>query len=177
MRATIRVRTTGVDGVAQYLARVGEKLHEPEGGLRNAVNRVGAYWQRNYEAEGGLNGGWADLALRTQEDRARQGYPPTNPIMLRYGATYRTSTLFFADAKGPGRRTEGVPYDDRVSIVGILEFDKNTASLSLEGQQVFNHWPGIRNNRPARPIWFVTPAVVSEATQGVFDWLVEEVLK
>lgn len=176
MRARITVRVTGLEGVVDYLTRVSDSLKKPEEGLHRAVNEVGKYWQRNFETEGGLNGGWAELAQSTQENRASQGYNPSYPIMLRYGALYRSSTVMFANANGPTSYSSGVPYDDRIGVTALLTFDKSSATLSLEGEQVFNHWPGRRTPRPARPIWFVDSSVTESAARGVFDWLVEEVL-
>lgn len=157
-----------------YLHKVQDKLKRPN--LNKAVNRIGAYWQKNFTSEGGMVGGWAGLSERTIANRKQQGYG-AGPTLFRYGSLYRMSSAYFANQKGSGRRSQSTPYDKRAghTTQASLKLGNGYATLNVAGPKVYNQWPS-HNGRPAREFWPFTPGLRKEARQGVVDWLVEDVI-
>lgn len=170
MGITIKASYSG--NAVEYLQQVMGRLQKTEEALVKVTNQVAKYWQRNYQEEGALIGGWAALAQATQDNRAQQGFDPSGPIMIRHGGLVAMSTTMFANAQGSTTRSERAPYDPRgITATGQLSIRGNVANLSVSGPQVFNHWPGVRIPRPARPIWFVDKPVAVEAGRAVGEWI------
>lgn len=158
-----------------YLERVKKTLRKPD--PSKPVNAVGKMWQQNYKTEGGMVGGWAQLAQITIANRRQQGYG-AGPIMIRNSGLYRTSSDFFATRKRGGSRSITTPYGGKTkaTATATLTFSTETAVLTISGPQVYNQWPGIRNARPARPFWFTTQPVRNAARGAVVDWILKDVL-
>lgn len=174
MRASIKVRVTGVQDVYAYLNKVGEKLSEPRGGLERATTEIGRYWRQNFDAEGAIAQSWPNLAQHTIEERLRQGYG-AGPIMQRARGLYRVAGQMVEGANA-GSVSYSTPYDPRNghSIRGTVAYEKRSVTVTAEGPQVFNNWVG--KYRPARPFWPVNARAGERARYGVWTWLLDEVL-
>lgn len=175
MPIKVTVTVKGWEAARVYLSAVEKRLRKPD--LSRPVQAVARYWRNSYRTEGGAVGGWAALAQRTIEDRAYQGYR-AGPILVRNGGLRELSTDFFARRKRGGSLSRTTPYDPRnITTTAKLVFDPNRAILSIRGPQVYNQWPGHKTPRPARPFWFTTPPVHSEARKSVIEWIVVDVLE
>lgn len=175
MPIKITVSLKNYEAAIGYLDRVRTRLRKPE--VNKAVTRVALFWASSYRSEGAAVGGWAQLAERTVEDRLQQNYPGSHPIMRRQGVLYALSTQFFVNKKKSSTSKRGTRYDGRISTTASLKFSPGEATLRISGPKVFNQWPGIRQTRPARPFWFVTPQTRQAAKSGMIDWVVNDVIK
>lgn len=181
--------TFTVTGLAEAQARINQiidRLNEPKEGLERATNQVAGVFAHNYDTEGGLVGGWAQLAEVTNAMREWQGYSAEHPILIRYGALRAVAVEFFQEARAGSAISVGDDYSGQ-TVSGSLQINRNVATLHIGGSyKVLNQfdYTNIRtgpNGRyqgwEARPYWFVSNEVVAAASKGVRDWVVTEVLK
>lgn len=168
----MRIQLKYTANVDQPLSRIVSNLNNTDKALQLTTHAVAKYWQKNFRSEGALIGGWAALADATVENRLYQGYGGAHPIMIRSGGLMEMSTTFFATADGTSAQMMEVPYDSRgIYTMASVIYRHNQANLAVVGPQVFNHYPGIKDNRPARPIWFVNRGVMLEAGKAIDSWV------
>lgn len=163
-----RVEVEGLENVLAAFATLREELSNPTIGLVSATNGVAAVWAANYDAEGSMVGGWADLAQKTQDLRQAKGLDPEHPILFRYGTLRGIVIDLF---QKPAASSATATSDSGADISGSLTISEGTATLSASGWPVVNQWEDAAKNRPARPYWFVNPQVEQAALDGVALWL------
>lgn len=152
--------------------KITDKLRVPD--PTRPVKRVAEMWGANYRTEGSQVGGWVALAQRTIEERERQGFPGSHPILIRQGSLYAMSTLFFMEGR-PGTASAWSTYGGRsVRTMASLDISGGTATLGMSGpltvHQKGNWTP------PKRPYWFTNRNVVLAARLGVIEWIKDEVI-
>lgn len=177
---TYDIEVVGVARVIAHLAKLQSGLQEPTKGLENATNYVAKVFRQNYDSEGGLVGGWEDLAEKTQSIRSWQGFEPEHPIMVRYDSLRHIAVTFFETAKAGYRASSTDGYSDQ-TVEGSLTISGSRATLSIGGgYKILNQfgYPDTNGSgdNPARPYWFINAQVVDEAQHGVVDWIKDEVL-
>lgn len=168
MTLSARVTVTGMGRAVTALGKLRYALGRPRPGLFRATNKVAELWGVNYDQEGSMVGGWADLAARTQAERAKLGFGAAHPILFRYGALYGVTIDMFAHAQ---QNAWAVAGDGDARVGGALTVSNNTATLYAVGWPIANQWEDSRH--PARPYWFVDQRSVAAAKVGVEEWLGE----
>lgn len=88
----------GVPELSRILAVTYEKVSNFKKPLRTAAGFIMQDVETNFQTEGGLAGGWEQLAESTVRGRIRQGYGGAHPILQRTGAL-RKSFYSFVDEK------------------------------------------------------------------------------
>src|SRR3990172_4992464 len=83
-----------------WLANVQKKVDDREDVVKKITTAVANIWRENFDSEGRMVGGWADLRERTQEERAQMGLNPSNPILYRYGNLRAVAIEFFQGIAG-----------------------------------------------------------------------------
>lgn len=166
---------------AARIDEIARRLKQPKNGLIRATNKVAQKFGENFDSEGGLVGGWPDLAEQTQGMREWQGFSPDHPILIRYGALRAVAVEFFQNAKGSGSVSKGDSYSDEV-VKGSLSLRGQTARLYIGGSyKVMNQfgYPDTNGSgvNPPRPFWFVNKHSIAAARDGVKEWIEDEVLK
>lgn len=175
----IKATLTGHVPVQKRLSKIAKSLAQPRTGLEKATNKVAGVFEDNYDSEGGhVPGGWPELSELTLAMREYQGYPD-GPILVRYGALRAVAVEFFKDAKAGQAITHGDDYSDNV-VAGSLQVSNKVATLHMGGSYKVLNQMGHDNARwgpnPARPFWFVDRATVAAASEGIRDWIEDEVL-
>ena len=181
MSVVVRVVVTGVPEAMQKLTEVQGKLqNDRETAVLQATNEVAGVWRQNFDREGGMVGGWAELAEKTQNLREYYGYSASHPILFRYGALRGVAVDFFQQARGSGSVSKSDSYSAQ-DTRGTLELSNGLAKLSAQGWKVANQY-GFTGGRgesptPPRPFWFVDNNVIAAAGKGVEYWLLHDVLR
>ena len=77
----------GLQIIDRKLAAIEERASDMSPAHGAVVKVFNEIARRNFETEGASSaaGKWAPLKPSTQRDRARKGYPPANPILVREG--------------------------------------------------------------------------------------------
>lgn len=173
MPLTIVIESNGnIPAARKYFDTLMTRLQKPD--PKRAVKRVAEMWAHNFKGEGSMVGGWAQLAQSTIEERERQGFGGTHPILIRYGSLYAMSTLWFMDAR-PGIATSWSMNRGRpVATTASLDITDGTATLGLAGPKTVHqkgNW-----TPPKRQYWFTDRNIVLAARLGVLEWINDEVL-
>jgi hypothetical protein len=87
--------TSGTERVIDRLIRVERAATDLTPIWPHVVRAFRAIEVKTFESEGASTdaGAWPELAERTQEDRARKGFPPAHPILQRTHKLQRALTL------------------------------------------------------------------------------------
>jgi hypothetical protein len=176
----ITFSVTGLQQAVAKIAQIQRNLAQPKTGLERATHKVAEVFEKNYDSEGGLVGGWPDLAEKTQNMRAWQGFEPEHPIMIRYGSFRAVAVEFFKTAKDGHVFSSTDDYSDQ-TVTGSLQIAGNKATLQVGGSyKVLNQWGYGNTNgsgdNPARPYWFIDRQSVAAGVEGIRDWIENEVL-
>ena len=78
------------DEIAEFVRRLEELARPAKEAIRPIQDVIRAGFDANFGGERGDDAPWAALALFTQRERRRLGFPPEHPILQRTGA-YRAS--------------------------------------------------------------------------------------
>lgn len=153
--------------------RIMDKLRVPD--PSKAVKRIAEVWALSYRGEGNQVGGWTGLAQSTMEERARQGFNPSGPILIRQGSLYAMSTLFFAQGRR-GLASGWSTYGGRsIRTTASLEITNGVATLGLSGPKTIHqkgNWTA-----PKRQYWFTNRVAIQATRLGVVEWIKDEVLR
>lgn len=173
MPLTIVIESSGnIPAAQKFFDRMMSHLRKPD--PTRSVKRVAEMWAHNFQGEGSMIGGWAQLAQSTIEQRERQGFGGTHPILIRYGSLYAMSTLWFMNAK-PGTATAWSQGSGRaVPTTASLDITDGTATLGLSGPKTVHqkgNW-----TTPKRQYWFTDRNIVMAARLGVLEWINDEVI-
>lgn len=173
MPLTIRIEGGSTSQQQAVFDRIMKRLQVPN--PTNAVKKVAEMWAHNYRSEGGMVGGWTQLAQSTVEDRQRQGFGGAHPILIRQGSLYAMSTLFFMQGQ-QGSSSAWSSYGGRsIRTSASLDITQGTATLGMSGPKTVHqkgNW-----TPPKRQYWFTDRNVILAARLGTLEWIRDEVIR
>jgi phage gpG-like protein len=155
----------------QQFARIFDHLsHVPED-FREPFEQMADDWAENeretFSSEGPA---WKPLARSTQRDRARKGYPPSNPILERTGRLRASLT----DLTGPDAIYE--VYPQQLVLGSALRTPNgrwNLAAIHQYGATINRN--GKTWRIPARPVMQLTQQLQRNWEKRMADWLRDEI--
>lgn len=173
MPVTITIQPgIGVSAARHAFNKIMNRLQTPD--PTRSVKRVAEMWAANYRQEGKMIGGWVALAQRTIEEREKQGFGGTSPILIRQGSLYAMSTLFFMQGQH-GSASAWSSYGGRsIRTSASLDINGGTATLGMSGPLTVHqkgNWTA-----PKRQYWFTDRNIVLAARLGVIEWIEDEVV-
>lgn len=149
-----------------------DRLSKPN--PQRAVKHVAEMWAHNYRSEGSQVGGWVALAQATVEDRQKEGFGGSHPILIRHGSLYAMSTLFFMQGQEGSASASMQSSGRTITTHASLSISNGVATLGMSGpltvHQKGNWTP------PKRQYWFTDRNVVLSARLGVIEWIRDEVI-
>lgn len=170
----VNITVTGDADTIRWLSDAAEKAeNNKQEGMFKSLNKIADVWKNWYDSEG--EGSWDPLAPGTEEERARQGFSPAHPILVRSGALRNAAVEELLRARGPLARTFNDNYSGSGTTITIGG-GANGMVINLHGRKVINHHGSRSRRPPARPIWFVDKEVLLAAADGAVEWLKDDVL-
>jgi hypothetical protein len=140
-----------------------------------ALNGAADVFERNFQGEGNMVGGWAALAERTVRERESRGFGGEHPIMIRYGDLKRIAVDSLMTVKRP--TTFAATDSDGKTIQVSLSGNNGKLIVSASGEKAVNQIGHQSSNLPARPYWFVSGDVQRMARDGAVKRLADEIRK
>lgn len=162
------------------LARLQESLNK-DIDVSPAIRGMAKEWQRNFDSEGGMVGGWKKLSPSTLRLRKKRGYGP-GPILVQSGGL-RRAAIEYPLSFSKKTMTRTVPGSGHTWAGGPttinIRTSPNRAKMVLSGDKVKNN-TGSKSKKkplPKRPFWYVDMNVRQSGAEELAEDLQEKYFK